>query len=79
MAETICSIDPFKVSASIIRKQLSTYDFNLNNKFSDAKDLRESLMNMPVPEEILRFFGEIYNFDPESYQNAASDVLDDSR
>ena len=79
MAETIRSINPFKVSASIIRKQLSTYDFNLNNKFNDAEDLRESLMNMPVPGEILRFFGEIYNFDPDSYQNAASDVLDDSR
>ena len=65
MAETIRSIDPFKVSASIIRKQLSTYDFNLNNIFGDAEDLRESHMNMPVPEEILRFFGEIYNFDPE--------------
>ena len=77
LAETIRSIDPFKVCASIIRKHLSAFDFNLNDRFCDAEDLRESLSNIPIPEDILRFFGEIYNFYPESYHHTASNVLHD--
>ena len=31
---------------------------------------------MCIPEKTLQFFGELYNFDPRTYAEAANNVLD---
>ena len=56
LVEKIRSIDPFKVCASIIRKELRSFDFELNDRFCDAEDLRSTLENMCIPEKSLKFF-----------------------
>ena len=53
LAETIRSVDPFKVSASIIRRELESYDLDLNDKLCDSEELRESLTKMEIPKMLL--------------------------
>ena len=76
LAEAIRSINPFKVCASIIRKELASFDFDLNDKLCDAEDLRNSLGSIGMPKVILELFGEIYNFDPNTYEQVAKTVID---
>ena len=76
LVEKIRSIDPFKVCASIIRKELRSFDFELNDRFCDAEDLKSTLANMCIPGKTLQFFGKLYNFDPRTYAEAANNVLD---
>ena len=33
---------------------------------------------MPIPEPILNFFGHLFNFNPETYDNAANSVMADN-
>ena len=77
LAEKICSIDPLKVFASRIREELSAFDFQLNDRFGDAEDLRQSLKNADIPEVTLHFFSEIFNFDVTTYKEAAENILTD--
>ena len=76
LAEAIRSINPFKVCASIIRKELASFDFDLNDKLCDAEDLRNSLGSIGMPKVILELFGERYNFDPNTYRQVAKTVID---
>ena len=78
LADHIRTVDPIKECASMIREALDDYDFGLDDKFCDAQDLKTSLSNMPIPEPILNFFGHLFNFNPESYANAANSVMADN-
>ena len=74
LAETIRSINPFQVCASVIRRELSNYDFDLTDRFCDAEDLRKSISNFNIPDVTLQFWGEVFNFDMDSYYEAAKKV-----
>ena len=52
-------------------------DFGLD-KFCDAHDLKIYLSNVPIPEPILNLFGQVFNFNPETYDNAANSVMADN-
>ena len=75
---SVNSVDPIQECASMIRKALDDYDFGLDDKFCDAQDLKTSLSNMPIPESILNFFGHLFNFNPDTYDNAANSVMADN-
>ena len=77
LAEKIRSIDPLKVFASRIREELSAFDFQLNDRFGDAEDLRQSLKKADIPKVTLHFFSEIFNFDVTTYKEAAENILTD--
>ena len=42
-------------------------DFDLNDRFCDAKDLEDSWENTKIPEPLLRFFGSLFNFQQEKF------------
>ena len=73
LAEKIRSIDPFRVGASVIQRELSNYDFGLTDRFCDAEDLRHSTLNFQIPTSILEFL-EVLNFDTDSYHDAAKNI-----
>ena len=55
------------------------YDFGLEDRFCDAQDLKNALIGMNIPEPIVRFFGYLYNFNPETYQKAAEAVMSEEK
>jgi len=63
MAETIRSTDPIKQCAELIRQSLLDTDFELNDRFCDANDLKTSWNNVNIPEPLLKFFEALYRFD----------------
>jgi len=63
VAETIRSTDPIKQCAELIRQSLLDTDFELNNRFCDANDLKTSWNNVNIPEPLLKFFKALYRFD----------------
>ena len=67
MAETIRSTDPIRQCADIIRQSLLDIDFDLEDRFCDANDLRTSWNAVPVPEPLLKFMATLYNFDPTEF------------
>ena len=75
LAECIRSIDPVQVCASVLRQSLDSHDFNLDDRFCDAQDLKHACSSMRMPEPILRFLGYLYNFNPETYPKAAEAVM----
>ena len=77
LAEQIRSVDPVQVCASMIRDSLDQYDFGLQDRFCDAQDLKRACTNMVIPDPVLRFFGCLYNFNPETYQKVSESVLSD--
>lgn len=78
LAERIRSLDPVQVCAGVIRKALDEYDFGLDDSFCDAHDLKHSLSEMNIPEPVLRFFSHLYNFNPDTYAEAAEAVMAES-
>ena len=75
LAGRIRSVDPMQVCASVIRKSLNDFDFGLDDSFCDAQELKHALSDMNIPEPVLRFFGHLYNFKPETYSEAAKLVM----
>ena len=75
LAERIQSIDPVQVCASVLRESLESHDFDLDDRFGDAQDLKLACSNMKIPEPVLKFFEYLYNFNPDSYQKAAEAVM----
>lgn len=63
MVETIRSTDPIKQCAELIRQSLLDTDFELNDRFCDASDLKTSWKNVIIPETLLKFFEALYRFD----------------
>ena len=63
MAETIRSTDPIKQCAEVIRQSLLDTDFELNDRFCDANDLKTSWNNVNISEPLLKFFEALYRFD----------------
>ena len=51
----------------MIKNALLTVDFDLNDKFCDAKDLEESWENTKIPEPLLQFFASFLNFDSKDF------------
>ena len=56
-----------KQAALMIKNALLTVDFDLNDKFCDAKDLEESWENTKIPEPLLQFFASFLNFDSKDF------------
>lgn len=67
MAETIRSTDPITQCAKIIRQSLLDVDFDLQDRFSDANDLKTSWNSVPIPEPLLKFLAVLYNFDATNF------------
>lgn len=79
LAESIRSEDPIQVCATVIRKALDEYDFGLEDSFCDAQDLKVACTEMEIPEPIVRFFGHLYNFKPDTYKQAANSIMTDEK
>jgi len=73
MAETIRSTDPIKQCAELIRQSLLDTDFELNDRFCDANDLKTPWNNVSIPEPLLKFFEALYRFDA-TYSCSSSGV-----
>ena len=55
------ALDTTKAVATKLRESLLSVDFNLNNKFCDAEELRESWQTTKMPDEWMTFMCEIFN------------------
>lgn len=75
LAETIRTVDPLQVCAKVIRASLDKHDFGLEDSFCDGQDLKLACCDMNILAPILRFFGYLFNFDPETYPKAAKEVI----
>jgi len=71
----IGSVDPVQVCASVIIKALNDFDVSLDDSFCDAQNLKHALCNTNIPEPVLRFFGHLYDFNPQTYNSAAKAVM----
>lgn len=67
MADKIRVTDPIKECAAIIRQCLLDVDFDLQDRFCDATDLKTSWNTVPIPEPLLNFMAALYNFDPTEF------------
>ena len=76
-AERIRFNNPAQVCTSVLRNSLESHDFDLDDRFGDAQDLRHACSSMSIPESILRFLGYLYNFNPGTYPKAAAAVMMD--
>jgi len=52
-----------KQCAELIQESLLGVDFDLNDRFCDAADLKESWDTVPIPDPLLRFFAFLFNCD----------------
>ena len=77
-----------KIAAQKLRKLLLSFDFELNDKFCDAEELKKAWENKSMPDEFLTFFAKLFNIkktslipdterDPEFSYN--SDEEDDDK
>ena len=55
------SIDSTKLAAKKIRDVFPAMDFNIPDKFCDAEDLRNSWEQFCIPDELITFFGTLFN------------------
>ena len=55
------SLDTTKVVATKLQESLLSVDFNLNNKFCDVEELRESWQTTKMPDEWMAFMCELFN------------------
>ena len=55
------SIDPAKVVVKKIREAFLARDFNLQDTFCDVEDLRDSWKQFCIPDELITFFGTLFN------------------
>ena len=55
------SIDSTKLAAKKIRDVFLAMDFNLQDKCCDAQDLRNSWEQFCIPDELITFFGTLFN------------------
>ena len=78
LAERIRFNNPAQVCASVLRNSLESHDFDLDDRFGDAQDLRHTWSSMSIPGPILRFLGYLYNFNPGTYPKAAAAVMMDT-
>ena len=65
LADTMRANNPIRESAKIIRGLLLQENFDLQDKFRDAHDLKESWKNIVVPEQITIFLSALFNFEPK--------------
>ena len=69
------SEDPIKLCANLIRDSFESHNFDLDDRFCDAEDLKQVCSAMKMPEPVLRFFGYLFNFDASSYDKVAGAVI----
>ena len=72
MADTIREHDDINECAKILRSSLLNVDFGLHDKFCDAHDLESALNGTEVPEDLLRFFGALFNFSHTDFNHPGS-------
>ena len=73
------TVDSIKECAATIRDSLNKFDFDLEDSFCDAQDLKTALCRIDIPEPILMFFGHLFNFSPDSYKKASQGVMKEDR
>lgn len=71
MAETIRATDPIRQCAEMIRQSLLEVDFDLQDRFCDAGDLKRSMKSTEIPDPLLKFLGYLFHFDVSTF-NACS-------
>ena len=72
MADTIREHDAINACAKILRSSLLNVDFGLQDKFCDAHDLESAWNGTEVPEDLLRFFGALFNFSHTDFNHPGS-------
>ena len=72
MADTIWEHDVINECATILRNSLSNVNFGLWDKFCDAHDLESAWNGTAVPENLLRFFGALFNFSHTDFNHPGS-------
>lgn len=63
----------------VIKKFLRDYDFGLHGQFCDAQDLKMALCDMAIPKHLLRVFGHLLNFNPDTYHEVAKLLMTDEK
>ena len=53
-------------------KLLLNVNFGLQDKFCDAHDIQSAWNGTEVPEDLLRFFGALFNFSHTDFNNPGS-------
>ena len=66
--------DPVNDCAKQLRQSMSEIDFELDDKFCDETDLRNSYYNMKIPQVLLRFLSVLLNFDEKNFIETASNM-----
>ena len=66
--------DAIKQCALELSQYLKDFSFGLEDRFCDDQDLKQGLSSMKIPEPWLNFFGYLFQFNPNTYQNAADQV-----
>lgn len=62
-----------KKSAQIIRESLFNTNYDLDDRFCDSNDLKNSYENEKIPAHILRFFIKLFDFDDKKYCQSLND------
>ena len=57
LAEKIRAADPIQGCAKVIRQSLIAVDFDLQDRFCDANDLKRAWNCTAIPDPLLKFFG----------------------
>lgn len=55
----------------MLKDSLGKEDFNLEDKFCDENELRQSWNNINIPEDLLKFFCRLFNILPSQFSNEA--------
>lgn len=74
LADQIRTGDAIKQCALELSQYLKDFSFGHEDRFCDDQDLKQGLSSMKIPEPWLNFFGYLFQFNPNTYQNAADQV-----
>jgi len=78
MADVIRSSNPITQCTSAIRQVLLDFNFDLQDKFCDSVDLKDSWDNMQIPDELVTFLCVLLNCDRNDLVCIVGDDHDDT-
>jgi hypothetical protein len=67
-AAKLGDMDVVKACFKIIKKPLKNVTFNLNDKFCDGDELKESWENTPMLDQLLTFFSSLFNIHDQKFE-----------
>ena len=74
LAETIRAGDPIQECAEVIRQSLLAVDFDLQDRFCDANDLKKAWNCTSIPDPLLKFFGTLFRFDSNRFSTCSANI-----